>query len=443
MDAATFAALMARFTPFEPAPVVAVGLSGGADSLCLVHLADAWARDQGGHALALIVDHGLRPDSGEEARQVAGWMAAAGIAHRVLTAAPTGRAGNVQAAARTDRLALLEEQCRQEGVLHLLLAHHRDDQAETLLQRLARGSGAHGLAAMTPEKSFRHVRVLRPFLDVAKDRLAATLKARGLPWIEDPSNRNPRFDRVRLRQALATLATADPLLSARLAHTAGAMRRTRRILDHHIDALLARAVALSPLGYAEIDAAALDGADRDLAARALGLLVATVGAAPHPPRREAMLRWLALIADPAGGGATLAGAQLTRWRNRWFVHREAAAVAPPVTVSPGTTVHWDGRFACTLHPSADRPVTIGAWSGQDSPVESESPVDDPLWAAIPRPVQPTLPVARVLDGPPFIPHLNAGRKAQLGVYWAVSVTFSPLRPLTDPVSPGGRIRIGG
>ena len=432
---------MARFTPFEQEPLVGVGLSGGTDSLALMHLADAWARSLGGRAVGLIVDHGLRPESAEEAQRVAGWMADAGVAHCVLTAHPDGD-GNLQAAARNDRMTLLEDWCRREGVLHLLLAHHRDDQAETLLQRLARGSGAHGLAAMTPEKAFRHVRVLRPFLDVAKERLEATLRTRGLGWVEDPSNRNPRFDRVRLRQALATLGTVDPQLSARLAHTAGAMRRTRRILDHHIDALLARAVVLSPLGYAEIDAAALDGADRDLAARALGLVVATIGAAPHPPRREAMLRWLALITGARGGGATLAGAQLTRWKDRWVLHREAAAIADPITLDPGQVQRWDGRFDCALAESSQGPVEIGALSARDLPMESGDGTPNPTLDPVPRPAQSTLPVVRVLDGPSFVPHLNAGRKAQSAVYWAVSVTFSPLRPLTDPVRPGGRVQMG-
>lgn len=432
---------MARFSPFEQEPLVAVGLSGGADSLALMHLADAWARSLGGRAVGLIVDHGLRPESADEAQRVAGWMTDAGVAHHVLTARPDGD-GNLQAAARNDRMTLLEDWCHREGVLHLLLAHHRDDQAETLLQRLARGSGAHGLAAMTPEKAFRHVRILRPFLDVAKERLEATLRTRGLDWVEDPSNRNPRFDRVQLRQALATLGTADPQLSARLAHTAGAMRRTRRILDHHIDALLARAVVLSPLGYAEIDAAALDGADRDLAARGLGLVVATVGAAPHPPRREAMLRWLELITSARGGGATLAGAQLTRWRDRWILHREPAAIAEPITLVPGQAQRWDGRFDCALGESSQGPVEIGALSAGDLPMESDDGAPDPTLDSVPRPAQSALPVVRVLDGPCFVPHLNAGRKAQSAVYWAVSVTFSPLRPLTDPVRPGGRVQMG-
>ena len=431
---------MMRFAPFEARPEVAVGVSGGADSLCLIHCADAWARTLGGRAVALIVDHGLRPESADEAEHVAGWMAAAGIAHQLLSARAAGldlARGNIQASARAGRSALMEGWCRRAGVLHLLLAHHRDDPAETLLQRLARGSGAHGLAAMTPERSLRHLRVLRPLLDQPKARLVATLAARGLGWIEDPSNRDPRFDRVRLREALTAIAGDDILLTERLAHTAGAMRRTRRLLDAGIDGLLARAVTLSPLGYAMIDARALDGADRDLAARALGLVIATVGAAPHPPRREAMLRWLRLIARADGGGATLAGAQLARWRDRWLVHREPAAVAPPITLQPGKSARWDDRFECELDSAASGPVSIGAL-GRPDPVPGRDTLD---LDAVPRPAQSTLPAARLLDGTCRVPHLSAGRNVSSAVYLALNVFFSPRRPLTDPVSPGERFQV--
>ncbi|MEZ5668386.1 MAG: tRNA lysidine(34) synthetase TilS [Alphaproteobacteria bacterium] len=436
-----FAALMGRFAPFERRPTVAVGVSGGADSLCLAHLAHAWAQARNGAAIAVTVDHGLRPEAADEARQVAQWMAAAGIAHAILsgTADAAGPAGNVQAAARGLRLGLLEAFCRDRGILHLLLAHHRDDQVETLLQRLARGSGVHGLAAIVPEKAFRHVRVLRPLLDLPPGRMAATLAARRLPWIEDPSNRDRRFDRVRLRQALAAIAADDARLAERVAHTAGAMRRSRRILDRHIDRLLARSVTLSPLGFAEVDGPSLLAGDRDLAARGLGLLVATVGTAPHPPRRESMLHWLHRIADPASGGATLAGAQLSRWREGWLVHREAAAAAPPLTLAPGERARWDDRFDCELDCRADAAVTIAALRDVD-------PADDAIRAAVesvPVPVRPSLPVARVLDGAAWLPHLNAGRKAPSALYSALKVAFSPPRPMTDPIGPGQRAQNGG
>ncbi|MDY0242779.1 MAG: tRNA lysidine(34) synthetase TilS, partial [Rhodospirillaceae bacterium] len=188
---AEFSSWMDRLGPFERLPVVAVACSGGADSLALTILADAWARSRGGQAIALTVDHGLRADSAAEAATVGRWLAAREIPHHVLRWEGAKPGTGIQAAARRARYALLEDWCRQEGLLHLLLAHHRDDQAETLLMHLARGSGVDGLAGMAPITETRALRLLRPMLDAPHARLEATLAARGLVWVEDPSNRNP------------------------------------------------------------------------------------------------------------------------------------------------------------------------------------------------------------------------------------------------------------
>ena len=144
-----FAAAMALLAPFEPAPLVAVAVSGGPDSLALALLAARWAASRGGRAVALTVDHHLRPESTGEALQVGRWLADRGIAHAVLDwSPPPVLAGDIQAAARDARYAMLEAWCREAGALHLLVAHHAEDQAETLLLRLGRGSGLAGLAAM-------------------------------------------------------------------------------------------------------------------------------------------------------------------------------------------------------------------------------------------------------------------------------------------------------
>ncbi|MEQ8968446.1 MAG: tRNA lysidine(34) synthetase TilS, partial [Azospirillaceae bacterium] len=190
---------MARFAPFEPAPRLAVGLSGGPDSTALVLLADAWARARGGSVLALIVDHGLRPESAGEAAAVADRMARLGIEARILTRAGPPPAAGVQAAARAARHALLQTACREYGILHLLLAHTLDDQAETVLLRLAAGSGPDGLAGMAAVREGREARVLRPLLGWPKTRLVALCREAGVATVADPGNRDPRFARPRLR----------------------------------------------------------------------------------------------------------------------------------------------------------------------------------------------------------------------------------------------------
>ena len=148
IGAAEFAALLDPLGPFEPAPLLAVGVSGGADSLALVLLADRWARARRGSVLALTVDHALRDGSAAEAAQVGHWLAARGIAHEVLRWDGPKPATAIQETARAARYRLLGQRCAGTGILHLLLAHHRDDQAETVLLRRAQGSGRDGLAGM-------------------------------------------------------------------------------------------------------------------------------------------------------------------------------------------------------------------------------------------------------------------------------------------------------
>ncbi|WP_244434174.1 tRNA lysidine(34) synthetase TilS, partial [Azospirillum sp. B506] len=200
-----FARTLAAIGGFEPAPAVAVGVSGGGDSVALVLLLRHWVAERGGTLLALTVDHGLRPESGDEAAAVGQAMARLGVPHRVLRWEGTKPSAGVQAAARTARHRLLGAACAGAGILHLALAHHRDDQAETVLLRLARGSGIDGLAGMAPVRADGAVRVIRPLLGFSHDRLLATCRAEGVDWIEDPSNHNPRFARARLRAARALL----------------------------------------------------------------------------------------------------------------------------------------------------------------------------------------------------------------------------------------------
>src|SRR5262249_20106992 len=185
--------------PFESRPHLAVAVSGGRDSMALALLVAAWAERRGGRVTAITVDHGLRPEAAAEARQVGRWLRAHGITHRTLRWRPPAGAlpGGLQAAARAGRYAPPCGWGRPRGVLHLALAHQQEDQAETLLLRLARGSGLDGLAAMAPIAERMGVRLLRPLLSVPRARLRATLVAAPQPWIDDPSNENPAHARIR------------------------------------------------------------------------------------------------------------------------------------------------------------------------------------------------------------------------------------------------------
>ncbi|MDO9707797.1 tRNA lysidine(34) synthetase TilS [Paracraurococcus lichenis] len=332
MSEAGFAALMAPLGPFGPAPRLAAGVSGGPHSLALALLADRWVRARGGSLLALIVDHGLRPESAAEAAGVAAMLAARGIAARILALGlPAGP--RLQERARAARHAALLEACQAAGAPWLLLGHHRADQAETLLFRALRGSGEGGLAAMAVLRAEAAALVLRPLLGVPPARLEAVVADAGLAPVRDPSNRDPRFARIALRAALDDPAgTGLPV--AALAEAASAFGLRRAQAEAALATRLAEAARLFPTGHAEIDPAAL-GADA-VAVAALGALLRAVGGGGFPPAAAAVA---ALLRRGAG---TLAGAWLRPRGARWLLLREPSGLAPPVPAVAGA--RWDGRF---------------------------------------------------------------------------------------------------
>ncbi len=347
LDNDAFADRMARLGPFEAKPKLAVGVSGGADSMALVWLAHRWAAARGGSVLALTVDHRLRPESTQEAEQVAETLGARGIDHAVLTwRDPPAGAG--EAAARTARYRLLGDACSDRGIAHLLLAHTLNDQAETVLLRFAKGSGPDGLAGMPAVRETAQIRVLRPLLDVDKARLRATCAAASLPAIEDPSNADPQFARARLRDASSVLA-AEGMTTARLADLAQRCAADRVVLEAATADLLAEAASWDPLGFATLDPRLLTGAPRAVGYRAIGAVIATIGGADYPPRREALQKILAdLQAGRRTGGRTLGGCRV-RFACRITITREPeAARTAAVTVSRPGPILWDGRFRVTV-----------------------------------------------------------------------------------------------
>src|SRR5262245_40171502 len=195
-----FAAALDRLGSPLSAPF-ALAVSGGGDSVALMHLAAAWLHahkrppDSGG---VLIVDHRLRAGSDHDAALTAEWAKALGFpAHILIRQAPRPRS-NVEDAARNARYRLLGDWCRTHEVRALLLAHTEDDQAETFLLRLGRGSGVDGLSAMKPRAPFPlpgygEIELLRPLLGITRAELRSHLAANGADWLEDPMNADPRF----------------------------------------------------------------------------------------------------------------------------------------------------------------------------------------------------------------------------------------------------------
>lgn len=342
-----FARLMAAFAPFEARPLLAVAVSGGGDSMALCRLADGWARKRGGAVAGLTVDHGLRPESLREATQVAAWLADAGIRHRVLRWEGPKPGSRIQAAARDARYRLLRGWCRDEGVLHLLTAHTRDDQAETVVMRGERGSAETGLAGMSACVALPEARLLRPFLAIGRERLRATLREFRQPWIEDPSNRNPHYTRVRVRERLE----GEPGRIGALAEDSLCRGRVRADIEDEIAHLAATACQLRPQGYAVLRLAPLASAGREAGTGFLSAVLRSLGGRAYPPERRAVGGLADRLGRSEAGSWTLGGCRIVATAGKALVCREARGLPAPFPLEAGQTIFWDGRFRIAV---ADR-----------------------------------------------------------------------------------------
>lgn len=296
-----------------------MAVSGGGDSMALMHLMAAAAR-AGGLPLPVVVtvDHALRPHSAAEARQVAAWAGEAGLEAQILTRKGPLPQSDIEAKAREARYRLIGRWCRMRGIEIVALAHTCDDQAETFLMRLMRGSGVDGLSAMHPLSAFPTpgfpgLSLWRPLLSQSRETLRAYLAAGGRRWIEDPMNDDARFTRVRLRQAWPALEALG-FDKRRLADTAAHLARARAALEIQTDTLAAsacRVVSAAP-GKIAIDVTVLAKAPQEIGLRVLARSLASVSGRVYRPRFERLLRlYRAVTGEAPFSACTLHGCRIT------------------------------------------------------------------------------------------------------------------------------------
>jgi len=350
------------FQPLADAGLIALAVSGGADSLALLDAVDRWRRRGGApDVMVLTVDHRLRPGSAREAANVAAIAGARGLAARVLTWRGERPTANLEAAARRARYRLLLMAAAEAGASHLVLAHHRDDQAETFLMRLQRGAGVFGLAAMRPLVKAGAVVIARPLLDVPRVRLAATTAAAGLEPVEDAMNTDPRFTRARIRRIMPLLA-ADGFDPALIAGAARRLAEAAAAIDAAASALITQAVETDALAVASLDPARFGAAPVAVRRRALVRLLLAIGGEDYPPRRERLERLATAMESHASGRfkRTLAGAVVEGRAGRFVLYREIGrAGLPVVALKAGFEGIWDHRFRVAAGRGVPRGLTLG------------------------------------------------------------------------------------
>lgn len=359
-------------------PRLALAVSGGADSMAMALLAKDYCAARGGAVLALIVDHGLRPGSAQEASLTSSRLNHHGISSHILTLdLEVGPA--LQARAREARYQALAASALAAGFLYVVLGHHQADQYETVAMRLQRGpGGGEGMARWIARDN---AVFLRPMLGIQPDLLRPFLHAQRVEWVEDPSNQLRRFERVRVRQDLTGRAPE------------GAGERAAR--EREIADFLACHARLYPEGCAVLAADSVPDA-------VLGVLLRTIAGRPYAPKQEAISR-LAGNLRPA----TLGGVRITkagRLGAGWLLAREPAACAPPVPAL--TAARWDQRF--TLLQQAEAGMSFGGLGADAQQFKG--------YKGLPSLVLQSLPALRNAHG---------------AVVFPVSARFTPKLPMTQ------------
>ncbi len=355
---------------------IGLAVSGGGDSMAMLTLAHNWTRHWGVGLRVVTVDHGLRPESADEAAMVAAECAALGWPHDTLCWHWDGT-GNKMDAARRGRLALID--AWRGSLSHVLMAHTRDDVAETFLMRLARGSGVDGLAAMSARRQVGGMQVLRPCLDMGRAELRHYLTVLKGTWVEDPSNDDPTYGRVRMRRLLADLQ-AGGLGAETLADTAARLREDRLALGQRAATIWDMVGTQTDWGGLVLTPDWFVGVEPATQRRLLSAMLRFVSGAEYPPRAEALEGLRDRLVS--GGGGTLHGCEVIHHRGRVLMFREAAAVAQRAVITPGGT--WDGRWQVTAPDCAG--CTIRAL-GEDGwrQVAEKPPGTPPFRAALSLP----------------------------------------------------------
>lgn len=354
--------LVAAIARLTPAGSVAVAVSGGSDSLALMHAAAAWARSAKlPPPTVLTLDHKLRAASAGEAKQVAQWAKDIGLRHRTLNWDGQKPATAIPQEARAARYRLLGAWCVAHGARSLLVGHTQDDVAETFLMRLARGSGLDGLATMAPrfalEVDAGTVEVLRPLISFSRTQLRGVLSKIGQDWIDDPTNADSQFERVRLRQSLKALESAG-VEPRQIAKSAQRLAEARAALETSVEEAFTRVVRLHDEGFASLRRDVLRDLDPEIERRVLSETVLAIAPHDYAPQHDPLDRLAASLRE--GRGATLGGCRFMTNRDGVLAVRELKPLMGIVrAIAPGETLIWD-RFRVSLSTGGRRAFEVRA-----------------------------------------------------------------------------------
>jgi len=368
-----------------------LAVSGGADSTALMWLAAQWAKTCGRLQTlhVLTIDHGLRDSAANDARQVCKWASALGLGCDILAWQHDEPTSRVQEKARTGRYQLMSDWCASNGFDGVITAHHGDDQAETMLMRLARGSGVDGLSGMSERSEIFGLTVFRPLMNVTCNDLRNVLKQADHDWLEDPANSDENYERVRVRGAMSTMEQVGIDRQA-LNLSAKRLSRARSALEMVADEFMGKGVTVFDTGHCVIERASFESQPDEIQIRVLTRLVMWAGGAQVAVRMAKVERLLERVNSAKH---TLAGAQIAVRKNTLVIGREFGRINPQVQKNVTT---WDRRFVF------DKPRNVQPYGLFIDKDKRQRPPELPYFVAC------SLPVFCGGNRKLIVPHLDLG-----------------------------------
>lgn len=331
---------------------IAVGVSGGIDSLSLVLLLNIWAKKYNSEIFAITVDHKLREESTEEAEYVHKICEQNGINHTILTWNEEKPLSNIEAVAREKRYNLISEYCKDNNIKYLCVAHHLEDQAETFFIRLFRGSGIDGLSSMAEETNLFGLNIIRPFLHIHKSQLKQFLLDNKIEWVEDSSNSDDKYLRNKIRNFLNSFENKEEI-TTRIGFAVNEITKCKNFIEKQIQEVEDDILDFSSFGMCLINTNNLLSIDEDLSLRLLAKTVMKISGNIYKPRLVKLTRLYNEIKESFLNENNLKytfyGCIFEKYdTEKIVVYREYNSIGEDIKLEYNKEVIWDNRFKIKL-----------------------------------------------------------------------------------------------
>ena len=384
---------------------LAVGVSGGADSMALCILSNQWGRLNGISVTALIVDHGLRQNSSLEALKVSSWLKQLKINFDILTIKKPQPITRIQELARTWRFSAFNQWCRANGADTILLGHTLEDQIETVFMRILANTGPDGLSGIRNYTRIAGLNIARPLLSVTKKRLIATCHQYNQVWIEDPSNSDEKFTRVVLRNLQPKIKEVG-LSKRHVERFAKVMGSMRDVLDKMCHDFVRAFGEVSTSGVLRLDSLRLSEIPMEIRELLVGRILKSIGGVTRPVRKKRVVRLCQDLTSRSLLKTTLGGCIIQKSENGIiFFYREYFKCAPPILALTEQVTRWDNRFEVLRMDETDAYIEkLGYHGWLQIKMGKKVYGDVNSLLKIPFGARLSLPVVRHLDGTLLIPH---------------------------------------